>query len=170
MIPKLATRNVIPARSAPHLREIMPQGLNVKRANVSWSGVCLSLAVVYTGMGGVAAAPASESFEVASVKQLGPYDTRPWRISGCQDARDHRRFVAITSLQGLVEYACDLRPYQYSTPAWMDDATFEVVAEEGENASPEDCKAMLRDRFSLHYHLEERIQSIYSVGYSQVRS
>lgn len=136
--------------------------------------------VVVIGLAGAGAygqdTNAKLTFDVASIKPAAPPDGRggPGVISlrvmanGGPGTADPGRWTAENfSLANLIYTAYDLKRYQYSGPAWMDDTRFDVVAKVPEGASKEQFRVMLQnflaDRFKLAIHHEKKEMQVYEL-------
>ncbi len=110
-------------------------------------------------------------FEVASVKPSTP-DARAVQCKGgpgtsapgilnCQNY----------SLSWLVMKAYGLRSFQVKTPGWMDTARYDVSATLPSNTSEQEFEAMLqellRERFGLRVHLEDKEVAVYTLSVSK---
>ncbi len=103
------------------------------------------------------------SFVVAAIKP----NTTGSRSSGTHTSSGEVRMDNI-SLKECVEEAYDVRDFSYSGPAWMESARFDI------NAKPPlgwnwrlqfgpMLQTLLKDRFKLEVHREERMMSAYAL-------
>jgi uncharacterized protein (TIGR03435 family) len=107
--------------------------------------------------------PPRPSFEVVSIKPLEhfePTQGRPPNDPG-------RVTYWSTVLWGLIMQAYDVKKYQLSTPAWMDNQYYDISAKLPDGASrdqvPTMLQTMLADRFGLKVHWEPQTQSVYAL-------
>ena len=121
-------------------------------------------------------APGERRFDVASVKPaLSPSELGALAGRGAAvpmprfgiEIQPGGRFIASTStLKALIGYAFDVRDYQIDGgPKWLTTDYFDIAANAGADASPENVRAMLRtllaERFGLRTHSETRQQSLH---------
>ena len=117
------------------------------------------------------AVPGDRHFEVASVKpMLSPFDQGRMSANGGAvelsrigiSTQPGGRFTAGTvTLKQLIANAFDVRDYQIEGgPPWLTSDYFEVTANAGADASPDDVRSMLRtllaERFGLRTHTDTR--------------
>jgi uncharacterized protein (TIGR03435 family) len=100
------------------------------------------------------------AFEVASIRPSDP------TADVGQMMRDPRRVaLARVSIQNLLAQAYRIRNFQISGPSWLDSDRFDIVATLPEDATPDQLPAMLqtllRDRFRLALHQEQKTMSAY---------
>jgi uncharacterized protein (TIGR03435 family) len=94
-------------------------------------------------------------FEVATIKRSDPnYDAG-------QMIRDPRLVaIAHASIQNLMAQAFRIKNFQISGPGWLDTDRFDIIARIPEGATqdqlPAMLQALLRDRFGLAFHKEQR--------------
>jgi uncharacterized protein (TIGR03435 family) len=73
-----------------------------------------------------------------------------------------------STLQSLLMQAYDLKSYQVSGPAWLDDERYDIVAKIPEGATKEQVPAMLQsllaERFRLRVHWESKEQRAYALA------
>jgi len=127
------------------------------------------------GLGQTAKPPLT--FEVASVKQaeaLDPMKMMKGQMRPPGMVFDQAR-VSINSmtLQDLICMAFKVKPYQLSGPGWlsagnpMSMARFTILAKVPEGATkddvPEMLQGLLKERFGLAFHREEKEQAIYAL-------
>src|SRR5580700_4776117 len=114
------------------------------------------------------------TFEVASIKPAAPPGGSPGVIAlrvmanGGPGTGDPGRWTAENfSLANLISAAYDLKRYQYSGPAWMDDTRFDVVAKLPGGATKEQFRVMLQnllaDSFKLAIHHEKKEMQVYEL-------
>ena len=111
-----------------------------------------------------AASAQSPSFEVATIKPAAP-DARGKRISPGPGGGLR---MANMTLNDMVEFAWDVQPFQVSGgPAWLDSASYDIVAKPEAKASQSELKVMLQslltDRFHLRTHQETKEMPIYAL-------
>lgn len=132
----------------------------------------VSVAVLSLGVAG-AQDPASSlvtSFEVVSVKPSPTADGRP-RFAGRRGGpgtSDPGRWVAENmTLASLVAAAYHLRRYEYSGPAWTEEARFDITAKVPQGATREQIPLMLASllaqRFHLRFHFDDRTVEGYAL-------
>jgi uncharacterized protein (TIGR03435 family) len=114
-----------------------------------------------TVMLGQAPAKAIVAFEVASIKQVGPFQVRPGiRISG-------NRFDCAMSLEALITTAYQIKTYQITGPDWLNMQRFEInaIIPDGNSKDqiPTLLQALLKDRFKLKAHLENKDRPVYAL-------
>ena len=118
-------------------------------------------------------APASLTFEVASIKAAGPLD--PQKIMSGQ-VRIGKRLdkarveYASLTLDALIMEAYQVKSYQIVGPEWisgMNAPRFDIQAKmpEGsrEDQIPEMLQSLLLDRFGLKFHKETKDHNIYAL-------
>jgi uncharacterized protein (TIGR03435 family) len=111
-----------------------------------------------------AALARGQQFEAASVKPAAPGSES--RITGGPGTSSPGQIVYLgQSLKTLVFLAYRLQFYQLTTPAWMDQETFDVVAKLPPGATQNDLRVMLQnllaERFALKVHRESRAAAGY---------
>jgi uncharacterized protein (TIGR03435 family) len=96
-------------------------------------------------------------FEVASVRQAAPDP----RVQACLCEPPGRVAYRTAPLKWIVMRAFALQDPQIQGPAWLDSATFDIEATFPPGASPENLpemlRALLRERFHLEAHTENRV-------------
>jgi uncharacterized protein (TIGR03435 family) len=100
-----------------------------------------------------------QQFEVASVKAAAPGSES--RISGGPGTSSPGQVVYTNqSLRTLVFMAYRVQLFQLTTPAWMDEERFDVIAKVPAGATQDDGRVMLQhllaERFGLKIHRESR--------------
>ena len=100
------------------------------------------------------------AFEVATIKRSDP------TAEDGQMIRDPRLVaLAHVSLQNLLAQAYRIKNFQISGPGWLDSDRFDILARLPDGATPDQLPGMfqtlLRDRFGLSLHLEQRTMSAY---------
>jgi uncharacterized protein (TIGR03435 family) len=111
--------------------------------------------------------PAPTEFDVADIKPSDPNS----RERGWQLQRGGRVNVAGMTLKNLIENAWNLTDDMLiGAPKWIDDARFNVIAKAPSSAGEVDIetvffmmRALLKDRFKLEAHLEERPINAYTL-------
>ena len=93
-------------------------------------------------------------FEAASVKPAAP--AAPGTQHGIWSPDPARVTGRSTTLAEIIRYAYNIRPYQLSAPAWLDDERYDLAAKAPGSASPADLRlmtqALLAERFHLAVH------------------
>jgi uncharacterized protein (TIGR03435 family) len=100
------------------------------------------------------------AFEVATIKPSDP------TADAGQMIRDPRIVaLAHASLQNLLAQAFRIKNFQISGPSWLDSERFDIVAKLPDGATqdqfPTMLQTLLRDRFKLALHEEQRTMSAY---------
>ena len=123
--------------------------------------------MLFWASGVCAQAPERPRFEVATVKQMPPRtDQVIASLRGGPGTEDPRRFTATGfNLSELIVGYYNLSPNQYSMPAWMLSARYDITG----LVPPVSTKAQLRqmvrslleERLGLKYHVETRQILIY---------
>lgn len=133
-------------------------------------GLAAALLMAATALGQTA-----KSFDVATVKPSAPLDIAKLRadaqaghVPNFGAHLDGRRAeYNYMSLHDLVAYAYGVQPYRVVAPDWMTTARFDIVARLPEGSSTDDAPAMLqtllKDRFGLQAHLEDKDQPVYAL-------
>ncbi len=105
------------------------------------------------------------AFEVASIKPAPP-PTGPG-ISVHTSSDQGRVTMSNVSLRDVLLQAYKIRGQQLSTPDWMDNTRFDIVAKIPADATKEQVPAMLQtllaDRFRLVLHKESKIMPVYAL-------
>jgi uncharacterized protein (TIGR03435 family) len=103
-------------------------------------------------------------FEVASIRPSGEL-TQQSR-GGLTITQRQARF-SLLSLKDYIGIAYGLRVYQIAGPDWLASTRFEIAATIPENQPPDQLPAMLRsllkDRFKLRTHREDREFAVYAL-------
>ncbi len=112
--------------------------------------------------------PVFSAFEVATIKPIGPDDSRAGRYIRMQSA--NRFEVKNYTVNGLIAAAYDLNPRAISGgPAWSGSDRYNIIAETPSDQRPTYdeqmvmLKKLLTDRFNLTFHREEKEFSIYEL-------
>jgi uncharacterized protein (TIGR03435 family) len=112
------------------------------------------------------------TFEVASVKRAAPLQSgaqtmgamRATRSGILSEAPDRITYRNAT-LKAMLLRAYNLKPYQVSGPAWLDDERYDVDATLPDGAAKEQIPAMLQglllDRFQIVLHTEMKQDPVY---------
>jgi uncharacterized protein (TIGR03435 family) len=116
------------------------------------------------------APPAGPAFEVASIKTAEPL-TREMVLSGRlhigMKVDNARVQIDSFSIQELVRFAYNLKPYQVSGPDWITHLRYDIVAKLPDGATTEQIRPMvqrlLADRFKLVIHHETKDQPVYAL-------
>ena len=100
------------------------------------------------------------SFEVATIKPSAPTDDVGQMI------RDPRLVaIAHATPQNLIAQAFRIKDFQISGPGWLDSEHFDIMARLPDGATqdqfPAMLQALLKDRFALVFHKEQRTMSSY---------
>ncbi len=110
------------------------------------------------------------AFEVASIKEAPPLS-----IEHIQAGQFHvglnidgsRADYGFMSLADLIPYACRVKWYRVSGPAWTNETRWDILAKipTGQSAdrAPEMMRSLLAERFKLAIHRENREQSVYAL-------
>ncbi len=115
-------------------------------------------------------AQAPLTFEVASVKAVGPLD--PQKIMKGEMRMGMRIDGAMVdigsmSMSDMLQYAFGIKVFQLTGPSWMNGERYTVQARLPEGAKKEDVpqmmQALLAERFQLKYHKEEKEGSTYAL-------
>jgi uncharacterized protein (TIGR03435 family) len=111
---------------------------------------------------------ASPAFEVATIKSSAPIDAlalRSGRAHLGMKIDGTRVDIGTASLFRLLCAAYELKPYQVSGPEWLKTTNFDIQAKIPDNGKPEQVPAMLqallRERFGLKTHRENKEQPVY---------
>src|SRR5579884_349098 len=120
----------------------------------------LACALVVTGAGW--SQVGGPAFEVASIKPSGP------DLDFGQMTRDPRRIaLARVSVQNLMAQAYRISNFQIAGPGWLDTDRFDIVATIPDGVSQDQVPAMmqrlLKDRFGLALHQEQRMMNSYAL-------
>ena len=130
-------------------------------------------------LSGIAAAQDLPSFDAASIKPaarpVGPFlpGSRPvCPLNGCGGpgtGSPERITFTFTSLKNLIRVAYNAwSPNQIEAPAWMESATFDVVANVPPGATRDQANLMLQkllaDRFQLKVHRSTKELPIYALA------
>src|SRR5882757_1068839 len=107
-------------------------------------------------------APSKPQFEVATIKVVAtgaPF--QGMSISGLQETTEERLFRCDNCpLSMLINLGFQLRPNQYSGPAWANMIYFTVAAKVPRNTDAGQCLELLREllieRFGLKFHYEKK--------------
>ena len=116
-------------------------------------------------------APASRTFDVASVRQSPAPDMQKMMADlqmGKKPESVHiegsRATFTYESLKQLIAYAYQVKPYEINGPDWLITDRFDIAARLPDGASKDDIPAMLRalleDRFKLTVHRAMQEQSV----------
>jgi uncharacterized protein (TIGR03435 family) len=110
-------------------------------------------------------APAPLAFEVASIKPAPPPTGTGLSVRVSQDKG--RITMTNVSLRDVLAQAYNIRLQQLTTPDWMENTRFDIVAKLPEGAAKEQIPAMLRsllaDRFNLKMHKESKVMPVYAL-------
>ncbi|HXE08133.1 MAG TPA: TIGR03435 family protein [Acidobacteriaceae bacterium] len=118
---------------------------------------------------------AAKTFDVATVKLSPPLDVQ--KLAAQMRAGQMPNFGAhldglraeynYMTMQQLLVYAYDVKPYQIVGPEWLTTEHYDIVARlpEGstKNDAPAMLKALLADRFKLTAHMEDRDLAVYAL-------
>lgn len=111
-----------------------------------------------------AALARGQQFEAASVKPAAP-GTEPRIVGGPGTSSPGRISYLGQSLRTLVFVAYRVQIFQLTTPAWLDQEYFDVVAKLPQGATQDDLRVMLqnllKERFALKIHRESRAAAGY---------
>ena len=108
----------------------------------------------------VALPVSAQEFDVATVKPnksasgMSGFETVHGRFSGTNNA-----------LKSYIRIAWDLREYQIAGPAWIDSDRFDIHATGPDVPATVRARlrALLEERFQLHYHRESKQMSVYEM-------
>jgi uncharacterized protein (TIGR03435 family) len=120
-------------------------------------------------------APASPTFDVASVRPSAPLD--PAKMQAEMQAGRMPRFGAhvdaaraeynYMSLRDLIANAYAVKPYQITGPDWLPAQRFDIVATMPQGTTRDDAPKMLQallvERFKLVAHLETQEHPVYAL-------
>lgn len=120
-------------------------------------------------------APASPTFDVASVRPSAPLD--PAKMQAEMQAGRAPKFGArvdasraeynYMSLRDLIANAYGVKPYQITGPDWLAAQRFDIVATMPQGATKDDApkmlQALLSERFKLAAHLETQEHPVYAL-------
>jgi hypothetical protein len=116
--------------------------------------------------------PSFDAFEVATIKQAAPDDSKAGRYMRMQSA--HRFQAKNYSAEGLIAAAYNLTPRAISGgPAWMKTDRFEIVGASPGELRPtyDDQMAMVRkllaDRFNLLPSRKESVRYLRTYGFNE---
>ena len=138
----------------------------------------LRVSLILLGCTAVFAQDLRPSFDAASIRPaarpVGPFlpGTRPaCPLNGCGGpgtGSPERITFTFTSLKNLIRVAYDMwSPNQIEAPAWMESATFDVVANVPPGTTRDQANLMLQnllaDRFQLKVHRSTRELPIYAL-------
>src|SRR5262245_55745448 len=109
-------------------------------------------------------------FEVASIKPAAPI-TRDMilarKINVGLSTEGNRVNIGYMSLRELIPMGFDVKPFQIDAPEWIGQQRFDIQALMPEGATKEHVPAMLqallRERFKLKIHKENREQQVYAL-------
>src|SRR6185437_11282890 len=118
---------------------------------------------------------AAKTFDVATVKLSPPLDMAKlqaqMRAGQMPNFGAHldglRAEYTYMTMQQLLAYAYDVKPYQIVGPDWLQTEHYDIVARLPEvstkNDAPAMLKALLADRFKLAAHLEDRDLAVFAL-------
>ncbi|HLK64041.1 MAG TPA: TIGR03435 family protein [Bryobacteraceae bacterium] len=126
-------------------------------------GMLLAAALIAGTAPGQTAAP--RVFEVASVKPAAPCCAAgQWRESKAGDDRIDFRYV---TLRYCIAFAYQVKEYQVSGPAWLNELRYDLVAKGPEGTRHEQLPAMMQallaERFRVELHREKRDFSVFAL-------
>jgi uncharacterized protein (TIGR03435 family) len=136
--------------------------------------LAMVLSFCASGLGFAQTATKALEFEVATVKQVAPPamggQTGGSRRTGAgvmSEMPDRITYEGVT-LKAMLLKAYDLKPYQISGPAWLDDQHYDVVATIPEGATKEPVPEMLQhllvERFKIVLHTEMKDEPVYTLA------
>jgi uncharacterized protein (TIGR03435 family) len=115
--------------------------------------------------------PTPLAFDVASVKPaLHGRDAAGWSRSSVDVPSPGRLLAENSSLDELIRFAYDLKEYQISGPAWLNDESecFDIVAKAPSGYSRDQVRIMLQtllmERFKMAAHRETKVLPIYELS------
>lgn len=117
----------------------------------------------------------AKTFDVATVKVSAPLDIP--KLQAQMQAGQMPNFGAhldglraeytYMTMQQLLVYAYNVKPYQVVGPDWLTTEHYDIVARLPEGSSkndePEMLKTLLADRFKLKAHMEDRDLAVYAL-------
>jgi len=111
-----------------------------------------------------AAAPAPQSFEVASIKPSAPDGV----VISRTQATAGGRFTATGTVKYLIQYAYGVQDFQITgVPGWLASERYDIVAKAETSANADQIKLMLQsllaERFRLMLHRETRQLPVYAL-------
>ncbi len=126
--------------------------------------ISLPVLLTLTASVGVAQAPSTPSFEVASIHEADPgpgissIGTSPGAFN-----------MKHTALLRCIEWAYNLK---LTGPGWLDDVKFDIAARAEDRAASDDqlhlmLQTLLAERFGLKLHREHRVQPVYTLTLSK---
>jgi len=112
---------------------------------------------------------AQPKFDAASIRPLPPRGVT--RLNGGPGTSDPSRIDYGASLQYLIMAAYRVGSFQISGPAWLADQKFEITAKLPQGATGQQLHEMLqqllRERFHLTMHREQRVMSVSALKVSK---
>jgi uncharacterized protein (TIGR03435 family) len=120
----------------------------------------VAIALIGTDFRASAQTPSTDkAFEVATVKPVDPSYRFDGKHIGAHVNPAGASYWYMTPI-GLIAYAYDVRLFQVAGPDWANHARFDVEGRFPEGADMKDdhtmLQALLKDRFKLAFHIEER--------------
>jgi uncharacterized protein (TIGR03435 family) len=138
----------------------LAMGKPIAIANLIWMACCAAF-----GQNAAPVPAPPPEFEVATVKPTPPSKDGSMYVGVVPDPA----FLRITgmSLENLIEWAYDLKPFQLLGPDWMKHESYDVVAKMPAGAGQEQVPAMLQTllerRFQLKFHREPKVAPVYAL-------
>ncbi len=124
--------------------------------------ICLALSPLAVSC---QAATAPLAFEVASVKPAPVQKGPGIRVGISQDKG--RVTMSNVTIKNLLTQAYKVKEHQLTTPDWMDNQRYDIVAKLPEGATkeqvPEMIQTLLAERFKLTMHKESKVIPIYAL-------
>ncbi len=115
---------------------------------------------------------AGPAFEVASIKAAPPFSSiqaqiMTGKVHAGMSVDGAQVDIGFMSLADLIRTAYQVKPFQVSGPDWMRQERFDILAKLPEGATkdqvPEMLKALLKERFGLAAHMENKEQPVYAL-------
>jgi uncharacterized protein (TIGR03435 family) len=114
-------------------------------------------------------------FEVSAVRQAAPEGSQPSSPgmkrttgAGSVTVTSDRAFYRNITLKSLLMSAYDMKPFQISGPAWIDNERYDILATIPEGTAKEEVPVMLQnllaERFRMTLHTETKEHSGYILG------
>ena len=118
---------------------------------------------------------APKTFDVATVKVSAPLDVAKLQADAQAGKMPNfgahldglRAEYTYMTMQQLVVYAYNVKPYEVVGPDWLTTEHYDIVARLPEGSSKDDAPAMLKtllaDRFKLTAHMEDKDMAVYAL-------
>jgi uncharacterized protein (TIGR03435 family) len=132
--------------------------------------MCAVVALATAGFAQTPAAPATRSFEVATIKPAPPMTPQlvaSGKFHAGMSVDGARVDIGFFALSDLIRTAYKLKSYQLSGPDWLNAQRFDILAKMPEGATkddvPEMLQALLAERFKLTVHHDTKEHSVYAL-------